>query len=60
MIAAYQGKADGCAAKTSPSTPLRLRRKPLRGFGGVTARLGRTRNAAMPFMANPICFDYGG
>jgi len=34
MIAAYHGNADGSAAKASPSTPLRLRRKPLRGFRG--------------------------
>jgi len=47
MIAAYQGTADFCAS-SSPSTPLHLRCKPLRGFGGVTARLnwnGEARNA---------------
>jgi len=60
MIAAYHGKADGCAAESSPSTPLRLWRKPLRGFGGMTARLGRAKDAAMPFKANPICVDHGG
>src|SRR5262245_10660539 len=37
----------------SPSTPLRLRRKPLRGFGGVTARLVRARHAAIAIKANP-------
>ena len=43
MIATYQGTADFCAS-SSPSTPLHLRCKPLRGFGGVTARLSRARN----------------
>ena len=59
MIAAYQGTADSCAS-SSPSTPLHLRCKPLRGFGGVTARLGRAQDAAMPFKAMSICFDHGG
>ena len=60
MIAAYHGKADGSAGRASPSTPLRLWRKPLRGFGGVTARLGRASNAAMPFKTTSIRFDNGG
>jgi len=59
MIAAYQGTADSCAS-SSPSTPLHLRCKPLRGFGGVTARLNRARDAAMPFMAIPIRSDHRG
>ena len=46
--------------RSSPSTPLRLRRKPRRGFGGVTARLGRAKDAAMPCKATCICFDHGG
>jgi hypothetical protein len=54
MIAAYQGKADGSAGRASPSTPLRLWRKPLRGFGGMTAQLDRAKDAAMPFEANPM------
>jgi hypothetical protein len=45
--------------RSSPSTPLRLGRKPLRGFGGVTARLGRAEDAAMPFKAMSIRFDNG-
>jgi hypothetical protein len=61
MIVAYQGKADYPAAElSSPSTPLHLRCKPLRGFGGMTARLGRARDAAMPFKATPIHFDHRG
>jgi hypothetical protein len=54
------GKADGSAADSSPSTPLRLWRKPLRGFGGMTARLDRAKDAAMPFKARCIRFDHGG
>lgn len=50
MIAAYQGKVDCCATELLAVNPFAPpRRKPLRGFGGVTARLGRARNAAMPF-----------
>jgi hypothetical protein len=60
MIAAYHDSADGCAPEVLVVNPLRLWRKPLRGFGGVTARLGRAQDAAMPFKANPICFDHGG
>jgi hypothetical protein len=47
-------------SESSPSTPLRLQRKPLRGFGGMTAQLDRAKDAAMPFKANPIGFDNGG
>ena len=60
MIAAYHGKADGSSAESSPSTPLRLRRKPLRGFGGMTAQLGRAQDAAMPFKAMWIRFNNAG
>jgi hypothetical protein len=60
MIAAYHGNADVPRSEPSPSTPLRLQRKPLRGFGGVTARLGRAKYAAMPFKAMFICFDHRG
>jgi hypothetical protein len=60
MIAAYHGKANGSAARVHAVNPLRLRRKPLRGFGGMTARLGRARDAAMPFKAMCIRFDHGG
>jgi len=59
MIAAYQDKADRCA-RSSPSTPLHLRRKPLRGFGGMTARPSRARNAAMTFKAKSTRFDHRG
>jgi len=44
MIAAYHGKPIVPRPRSSPSTPLRLGRKPLRGFGGVTARLGRAQD----------------
>jgi hypothetical protein len=60
MIAAYHGKADGCAAGVLAVNPFAPRRKPLRGFGGVTARLGRAKDAAMPFKAMSIRFDHGG
>jgi hypothetical protein len=45
MITAYHGKADGSAAEVLAVNPFcALRRQPLRGFGGMTARLGpRTR-----------------
>jgi len=59
MIATYQGTADFCAS-SSPSTPLHLRCKPLRGFGGVTARHSRARNATMPFRAILIRSDHRG
>ena len=59
MIVAYQGMTDYCAS-SSQSTPLHLRCKPLRGFGGLTARLSRAINAAMPFKAVPTGFDHKG
>jgi hypothetical protein len=52
MIAAYQTRADSCAS-SSPSTPLHLRCKPLRGFGGVTARLSRARDGLHVLQGNP-------
>jgi len=55
MIAAYHGKTC-CTAEILAVNPLRLRRKPLRGFGGMTARLGRASNAAMPFKAMSIVY----
>jgi hypothetical protein len=60
MIAAYHGKADCCAAELLAVNPFAPAGKPLRGFGGVTARLGRTGDAAIRFNANPIGFDHGG
>jgi hypothetical protein len=62
MIAAYHGK-DGLfrGPRSSPSTPLRLPAQTrCVGFGGVTARLGRAKDAGMPFKAMPMCFDHGG
>jgi hypothetical protein len=44
MIAAYQGTADFCES-ASRSTPLH-RCKPLRDFGGVTARLSPAQKMA--------------
>ena len=38
MIGAYHGTADYPAAEILAVNPLRRRRKPLRGFRGVTAR----------------------
>jgi hypothetical protein len=60
MITAYHAKADGSTAEVLAVNPFALQRKPLRGFGGMTARLGRARNAAMPFKAMSIGFDHGG
>src|SRR5262249_40823332 len=62
MTAAYHGNARWFRGQGPRRQPLccLLRRKSLRGFGGVTARLGRAQNAAMPFKANLICFKNGG
>ena len=38
MTAAHHGKADGSAAEVLAINPFALRRKPLRGLAGVTAR----------------------
>jgi hypothetical protein len=53
MIAAYHGKTDYSAAELLAVNPFAPACKPLRGFGGVTACLGRARDAPMPFKANP-------
>ena len=47
MISTYHGNTDGSAAEVLAVNPLRLQRKPLCGFGGMTARLGRAKDAAM-------------
>jgi hypothetical protein len=52
MIVAHQDTAD-CCASSSPSTPLHLRCKPLRGFGGVTARLSRAKDGHHVLQGNP-------
>jgi len=41
MIAAYHGKADGSGRGPRRQPRLRLRRRPLLGFGDMTARRGR-------------------
>jgi len=60
MIAAYHGKPIVPRPRSSPSTPLRLGRKPLRGFGGCDPLGSAAQETAMPFKANPIGFDNGG
>jgi len=62
MITAYHGKADGSAAEVLAVNPFcALRRQPLRGFGGMTARLGPAHKMPpLPFKAMSICFDHGG
>jgi len=60
MTAAYHGNADGSAAEVLAVNPFAPGRKPLRGFGGMTARLGRAQDTAMPFRATSIRFDNGG
>ena len=61
MIAAYHGKADGSAAEVLAVNPFApVAQTACAASGGMTARLGRAQDAAMPFKANPICFDHGG
>jgi hypothetical protein len=60
MIAAYHAKANGSATKVLAINPFAPTAQTARGFGGVTARLGRAQDAAMPIKANPIRFDNGG
>jgi hypothetical protein len=52
MIATYHGDADGSAAEVLAVNPFAPTAQPLCGFGGMTARLGRAKDAAMPFKAN--------
>jgi hypothetical protein len=55
------GKVDCSAAEllaVNPFAPTAQTR--CRGFGGVTARLGRAQDAAMTYKAMSIGFDHGG
>ena len=60
MIVAHQDTAGLLREllAVNPFAPARC--KPLRGFGGVTARLSRAREAAMSFKAIPTRFNHKG
>jgi hypothetical protein len=60
MIAAYHGKTDYSAAELLAVNPFAPACKPLRCFGGVTARLDRARGAAIALRAIPIRFHHKG
>jgi hypothetical protein len=60
MITAYHSMTDYAAAELLAVNPLHLWCKPLRGFGGVTARLGRVRNLRHALQGLPSISYYRG